>query len=64
MNIPNLVTGALVGATAALIMRELNQYGLALSEWRLPLPHGLEAVEAGAVVGILSQLIGQWRSAR
>jgi len=64
MNIPNLVTGALVGAAAALIVRELNQYGLALSDWRLPLPRGLEAVEMGALVGTLSQLISQWRSAR
>ncbi|MFA6113829.1 MAG: hypothetical protein WC729_07545 [Sphingomonas sp.] len=64
MNIPNLLTGAVVGAAAALIVRELNQYGLALSDWRLPLPRGLEAVEMGALVGILSQLFSQWRSAR
>ena len=64
MNIPNLLTGAVVGAAAALVVRELNQYGLALSDWRLPLPRGLEAVEMGAVVGFLSQLFSQWRSAR
>lgn len=64
MNLPNLVTGAVVGAGAALIVRELNQYGLALSDWRLPLPRGLEAVEMGALIGILSQLFSQWRSAR
>jgi hypothetical protein len=64
MNIPNLLTGAVVGAAAALIVRELNQYGLAFSDWRLPLPHGLEAVEMGALVGVLSQLFSQWRSAR
>ncbi|MEO7170764.1 MAG: hypothetical protein ABIY39_10355 [Sphingomonas sp.] len=64
MNLPNLVTGAVVGAAAALIVRELNQYGLALSDWRLPLPRGLEAVEIGALVGLFSQLFSQWRSAR
>ena len=64
MNLPNLVTGALVGAAAALIVRELSQYGLALSDWRLPLPRGLEAVEMGAAAGLLSQLISQRRSAR
>ncbi|CUS45985.1 MAG: hypothetical protein V4610_20960 [Pseudomonadota bacterium] len=64
MNLPNLVTGAVVGAAAALIVRELNQYGLALSDWRLPLPRGLEAVEIGALVGLFSQLFSQWRPAR
>ena len=64
MNIPTLVTGAVVGAVVALIVRELHQYGLTLSDWRLPLPRGLEAVEMGAVVGILSQLISQRRSTR
>jgi hypothetical protein len=64
MNLPNLVTGAVVGAVVALIVRELNQYGLALSDWRLPLPRGLEAVEIGAAAGLFSQLISQRRSAR
>ena len=64
MNIPNLVTGAVVGAITGLVVRELNQYGLAFSDWRLPLPRGLEAVEIGALAGIFSQLISQRRSAR
>jgi hypothetical protein len=64
MNVRNLLTGAAVGAVAALLVRELNQFGLALSDWRLPLPRGLEAVEYGALAGVLSQLISQRRSAR
>jgi uncharacterized membrane protein YeaQ/YmgE (transglycosylase-associated protein family) len=64
MNIPNLVTGAVVGAITGLIVRELNQCGLAFSDWRLPLPRGLESVEIGALAGIFSQLISQRRSAR
>jgi gas vesicle protein len=64
MNLRNLLTGALVGAAVALLVREFNQYGLALSDWRLPLPRGLEAVEIGAIAGALSQLINQRRSAR
>jgi len=64
MNLPNLVTGALVGAAVALVVRELSQYGLSFADWRLPLPRGLEAIEIGAAAGFVSQLVSQRRSAR
>lgn len=64
MNLRNLLTGTVLGAVVALLVRELAQYGLVFSDWRLPLPRGLEALETGALVGALSQLTSQRRSAR
>ena len=64
MNLRNLLTGTVLGAVVALLVRELVQYGLVLSDWRLPLPRGLEAVVTGAIIGAMSQLTSQRRPAR
>ncbi|MDH7970565.1 hypothetical protein QH494_00055 [Sphingomonas sp. AR_OL41] len=64
MNVPGLITGTIVGALAALLVRELNQFGLALADWSLAAPRVGEALLIGALVGMISQIFAQKRASR
>ncbi|WP_143023266.1 hypothetical protein [Sphingomonas sp. NFR15] len=55
----NLLTGIIVGAVAAALVRELNQYGLAFANWSLRVPRIGEALATGAIVGAVSQIVAQ-----
>jgi len=60
----NLVTGVIVGSIVALLVREINQFGLAFGDWSLHAPRVGEALAIGALVGGISQLFGQSRGRR
>ena len=59
-----LVTGIVLGAIISLLVRELNQFGLALSQWSFQGPRAGEALVTGALIGAISQLFGQSRGRR
>ena len=64
IDVRNLLTAIVIGACLALLVRELNQYGLLLTEWNLGAPRTGEAVVTGGLVGAVSQLLGQVRRRR
>ncbi|MBN8814582.1 MAG: hypothetical protein J0J06_03940 [Sphingomonas sp.] len=64
INIRNLLTGIAVGAVVALLVREINQFGLDFAQWSLRAPRVVEALVSGALIGAMSQLVGQSRGRR
>jgi len=59
-----LLTGIVVGAIVAMLVREINQYGLAFANWSLRAPRIGEALATGAIVGAASQMFAQSRGRR
>lgn len=60
----NLLTAMIVGALVAGIIREVGEYGLALSHWSLSVPRLGEYLVLGALVSAISQLIGSGKGRR
>ncbi len=59
ISVRSMLTGIVVGAIVSLLVREISQFGLSLSEWRLQGPRVGEALISGALIGSISQLFGQ-----
>ncbi|WP_260598833.1 hypothetical protein [Sphingomonas endolithica] len=60
----NLLLGIVLGAVVALIVQLIGQYGLALGQWTVRGPRVGEALITGALIGAVSQLVGQTRGRR
>ena len=60
----SLVTGVVLGAIIALLVRELNQFGLAFAQWSFTGPRAGEALVTGALISAVSPLFGQARGRR
>jgi hypothetical protein len=60
----NLLLGIVLGAIVALIVQLIGQYGLALGQWNVRGPRVGEALITGALIGAVSQLVGQTRGRR
>lgn len=64
ISVRNLLTGIAVGAIVALLVREIDQYGLVVTNWSLHAPRIGETLAIGALAGAASQLVGQSRGRR
>ena len=60
----SLLTGIVLGAIVAVLIRELFLFGLAVRSWTYAGPRIGEALVTGALVGAMSQLFGQSRGRR
>lgn len=59
-----LLTGIVLGAVVALLVREVSQFGLAFAAWTFGGPRAGEALVTGALIGAASQLFGPSRGRR
>ena len=64
ISVRSLLTGIIVGAIVAALVREINQYGLGFANWGLRAPRLGEALATGAIVGAVSQIVAQSRGRR
>ena len=60
----NMLTGVGIGVVVALIVHQLFAHGLDVRAWSVRDPQTGRLIITGAVIGVVSQLIGQPMGAR